>query len=72
MFAYKICQNQNLITFESEPRPTSADAYWELTTLDAGHQEVGRCSTIGRSQGIYITFTFTKVNKAEPILALLV
>ena len=31
--------------FESDPSPTSADACGEVTGCNAGHQEVGRCST---------------------------
>ena len=57
--------------FESEPTTTSADACGEVTGCNAGHQEVGRCSTRGGSQGMYITFASAKqVNKAESTLAL--
>ena len=52
---------------DPEPIPTSAQACGEATGCHAGHREVGRCSTRGGSQGMYITFTSTKVNKAEPI-----
>ena len=49
---------------------TSADACGKVASCDAGHQEVDRCSTRGRSQGMHITFASTKANKAEPTLAL--
>ena len=43
----------------------------EVNSRHAGHQEVGRCSTRGGSQGMHITFTSAKqVNKAESTLAL--
>ena len=53
---------------ESEPSPTSAGAYGEVTGCDAGGQEVGMCSTRGGSQGMYIRFT--SANKTEPTLTL--
>ena len=56
--------------FESEPTPTSADKCGEVTGCDASHQEVSRWNTWDGSQGMYITFASTKVNKAEPTLAL--
>ena len=42
----------------------------EVTSWDAGHQEIGRYSTRGGSWGMYIMYTSAKVNKAEPTLAL--
>ena len=43
----------------------------KVTGCDAGHQEVGRCSTRGGSQGMCITFaSANKQNKVEPTLAL--
>ena len=50
--------------------PSLADASGKVMSCDASCQEVGRCSTRIGSQGIYITFASTKVNKAEPTLAL--
>ena len=35
--------------FKSEPTSTSADACWEVTGCNAGHQEIGMCSTRGGS-----------------------
>ena len=49
--------------FESKPSPTSADACGEVISCDAGHQEIGMCSTRGGSWGMYTTF-----NKAAPTL----
>ena len=44
---------------------------WGSDRLRAGCQEVGKCSTRGKSWGLYITFTSAKIaNKAEPTLAL--
>ena len=55
----------------SKPTPTSDDACGEVTGCNTCNQELSRCSTRGRSQGMYITFTSAKqVNKAEPTLAL--
>ena len=42
--------------------PLLKHACREATSHHAGHQEVGRCSTRGGSQGIYITFASTKEN----------
>ena len=56
--------------FESEPTPTSADAGGGVTGSNAGCQEVGRCSARGGSQGMFITFTSIKANKAEPTAVL--
>ena len=56
--------------FVCEPSPTSADAGGEATGCNAGCQEVSRCSTRGGSQGMYITFASSKMNKVEPTLAL--
>ena len=53
-------------TFESEPSPTSAHAYGEVTGCACS-----KCSTRGESWGMYITFASAKIaNKAEPTLAL--
>ena len=52
--------------FGSGRTPTSADACGEVTSCDAGCQEVGRCSTRGGFQGMYITFASAKqVNKVR-------
>ena len=43
----------------------------EVAGCDVDRQEVGRCSTRGGSQRMYIIFASAKqVNKAEPSLAL--
>ena len=36
----------------------------------AGYQEVGKCSTRGLSQAMYITFASVKASKAETTLVL--
>ena len=46
--------------FESEPSPTSADAFGEVTGCPAGCQEVSTSSTRAGSWVMYITFTSTK------------
>ena len=47
--------------FKSEPSPTSAHAYGEVTG-----QDVGMCSTRGGSQGMYITFASAIVVLPRP------
>ena len=51
--------------FDPKPIISPADACGEGTGCHTCHQEVGRCSTRGASQGMYITFASAKVNKAK-------
>ena len=42
--------------FDPGTTPTPADSWRIVTSCNAGHQEVGRCSNKHGSKGIYITF----------------
>ena len=66
--AFILCVGDYLLN----PRliPTSAHAFGEVTRCHAGCEDVGRCSTRGGSQGMYITFASAKANNAKPTLAL--